>query len=247
MKIVKYLFILLLILAIGGFIAIKVISEKEPAGQAGDAADQVANAVLAKLNKPAFDTIPYLRWEFFRPGQKYFWDKKNNIAIIEWDDNKVIMQLDSQKAVAFTAGIAQEGETKEKLKAKAWSNWCNDSFWMIAPFKLFDAGTTREIVEFEDEKQSGVGLHVKYNSGGVTPGDSYLWSIGKDKIPTGYKMWTSIIPVKGMYASWSGWEEHMGALLSTQHEIAGKAMEMKQVKAGNHWSEFGYDSDPFNI
>ncbi len=223
------------------------MSEKTPQGQSGAAADELATAVLTKLNKPAFDTISYLRWEFFRAGQKYFWDKKNNQAIIEWGTNKVIMQLDSQEAKAYTDGREQTGESLQKLKAKAWSNWCNDSFWMIAPFKLFDPGTTRELVDVTGEENATKGLLVKYESGGVTPGDAYLWLLGDDNVPTGYKMWTSIIPVQGLYASWKGWEDHMGALLSTKHDLAGMEASMKQVKAGNHWSEFGYSDNPFSI
>ena len=34
-------------------------------------------------------------------------------------------------------------------------------------------------------------------------------------------------------------------MLSTEHALLGKSVTMKNVKAGNSWSEFGYDSDPF--
>ncbi len=243
MKYLKYIFFILLILFVIAFIALKVFSEKEPVGQAGQQADALATEVMEKLNKQAFDSLPYLQWEFFRPGQKYFWDKQNNRAIIEWGENKVLMNLDSQMAVAYKDGQIVEGEALEKMKTKAWSNWCNDSFWMIAPFKLFDPGTTRELVEVEEE--NALGLHVKYASGGVTPGDSYLWIIGEDKIPTGYKMFTSIIPLQGMYSSWAGWDNFGGVLLSTKHSIAGKEVEMKGVKAGRSLQEFGYTEDPF--
>jgi len=243
MKFLKILLILIALLFVLGFIAMKMMSKELPTGQSGSAADALAIEVQSKLNKAAFDTIPYLRWEFFRPGQKYFWDKKANKAIIEWGKNKVIMQLDSQEAISFSDGVRQEGAAHEKLKAKAWSNWCNDSFWMIAPFKLFDPGTTREIVSIPDSDKQG--LKITYRSGGVTPGDAYLWELDDNKRPVAWQMWTSILPVQGMGSSWTGWEEHGGAWLSTQHSIAGKAVSMKGVKTGNNWSEFGYESDPF--
>ncbi len=243
MKILKIILSILLILAVLGFIAIKLFSESEPQGQTGTEADQLARTVMDNLNKDAFDAIPYLQWEFFRPGQKYFWDKKNNKAIIEWSDNKVIFDLDTYEATCFIDGQPAPADKIEEMKSKAWSNWCNDSFWMIAPFKLFDPGTSREVVDLEDGR---TGLKVTYESGGVTPGDSYLWELDSNNRPTGYKMWTSIIPVKGMYASWDGWEDHMGAILSTKHTLAGKEVTMKNVKAGNSWADFGYTSDPFN-
>lgn len=225
----------------------KVASEELPEGHSGVKADKVAQEVMLRLNKPAFDTIPYLQWEFFRAGQKYFWDKKNNNAVIEWGDNKVIMDLDSQQARSFSNGAEQSGAEHDKLKAKAWSNWCNDSFWMIAPFKLNDPGTTRELVALEDGQQGDLGLKITYVSGGVTPGDSYLWYLDENFRPYKWKMWTSILPVQGLGTTWAGWEEHGGAMLSTAHKLAGQDVTMKNVKAGNSWSEFGYSEDPIQL
>ncbi len=240
-KLLKILLIVVAVVAVGIFAAVKLLSDTEPAGESGTKADQLAEEVLKVLNKPAFDTIPYLQWEFFRPGQKYFWDKLNEKAVIEWKDNKVILDLKSLAASAYINGVAQDIEQTAKMKDKAWSLWCNDSFWLIAPFKLFDPGTTRQIIENQDEK----GLLVSYIDGGVTPGDKYLWLLDENNRPTGWKMWTSIIPVKGMYSGWSGWENHMGTQLATSHTLAGKEVSLKGVKAGNHWSDFGYTVDPF--
>ncbi len=226
-----------------GFIAMKYFSEELPQGQSGTEADKVANLILTAVNKPAFDSINYLRWEFFRPGQKYFWDKENNDVIIKWAENEVHMDLNTQQARCLANGEVQTGASHDKLKQKAWSNWCNDSFWMIAPFKLFDTGTTRELVTTD----KGQGLKVTYVSGGVTPGDSYLWSYDENYRPTGWKMWTQILPIDGLYTSWANWEDHGGAMLSTAHTIAGKEMLMKEVKAGQHWSEFGYKKNPFTL
>jgi len=243
MKFLKFLLFLLLGLGLAGFIAIKALSEKQPDGTGGAPADKLAQEVMDGLGKDAFDRIPYLKWEFFRAGQKYLWDKKENKALIEWGDNKVLMDLDAQTGVSYTGSKQQEGEAHNKLMQKAWSNWCNDSFWMIAPYKLLDPGTTREIIKLEDGR---TGLKVSYNSGGVTPGDAYLWELDDNNRPTGYKMWTQIIPLQGMYASWEGWQDHMGATLSTVHKLAGKEASMKGVQAGNSLEELGFPSNTFD-
>ena len=242
MRALKYLLFILLSIFIIGFVAIKVVSDPLPEGQSGSEADNWANQIQQALNKPAFDTLGYLEWEFFRAGQKYLWDKKRDLAVIQWADNKAIMNLKTQEAIITTNGEVQSGDNHESLKAKAWSNWCNDSFWMIAPFKMNDPGTIRAIAETEDKQK---GLKVTYGSGGVTPGDSYLWLVDESNIPTGYHMWTSIIPVQGMYAGWSGWESHKGVMLSTTHELLGKEMKMKGIKAGHTLQQMGYDTDPF--
>ena len=67
-------------------------------------------------------------------------------------------------------------EQLDVLRGKAYSFFCNDSFWMIAPFKAFDEGVTRTIVMSKEGNQN---LLVSYASGGVTPGDSYLWILDK--------------------------------------------------------------------
>lgn len=242
MKFLKYLIIILIVLAIIAFIAIKVISDPLPEGKSGSDADKWVQQIQTKLNRPAYDTLAYLKWEFFRPGQKYLWDKQRNLAVIEWAGNKAIMNLTSQVAITYADGVQQEGDAHEALKQKAWSNWCNDSFWMFAPFKMNDPGTSREIVELEE---GGKGLKISYSDGGVTPGDSYVWMIGDDNVPTGYRMWTSIIPVQGMYSGWSGWESHKGVLLSTKHDLLGKEVEMSGVAAGHTLEEVGYSNDPF--
>jgi len=244
MKYLKYLILTVLVIVIAGFIAIKVFSEKKPEGAVGTEANKLAYAMMDKLNKRAFDSIPYLSFEFFSGGHKYFWDKKNNKVIVEWDKNKVIMNLNSLEAQSFIGSQQIPGEAGDKLRNKAWSYWCNDSFWLIAPFKVFDKGTVRKRLTTEEGEK---GLLIEYLSGGVTPGDSYLWILNEENIPTGWKMWTSILPVEGLYTSWTGWADFMGAKLSLNHKLAGKDVEMKNVKTGTSFTEFGYTSDPFVI
>ncbi len=247
MKLIKYILILLLLLAVAAFVAVKVASEDKPAGESGNKADALAQNMLQALDKEAFDSIPYLQFEFFRGGHKYLWDKKKNHAIIEWENNKVIMNLNTVSGKIYVDNVLQEGEEAEKIKSKAWSYWCNDSFWMIAPFKVFDKGTTRKIVELDAEDNGKYGLMIEYESGGVTPGDSYLWILDDNYIPTGWKMWTQILPVQGLYAGWSGWKDFGGSKLSIDHTLVGKEASMKNVAIGNSFSDFGYSTDPFNI
>ena len=69
------------------------MSEPKPDGKPGAEADALATEILSVINKSAFDTLPYLRWEFFREGQKYFWDKKNNKAIIVVSHRENVMEF----------------------------------------------------------------------------------------------------------------------------------------------------------
>ena len=224
-----------------GTISVLMISQKYPDGNSPAKADAMAKKMLDALDKDGFDTLKYLAWNF-ADRQSYLWDKQGNKAIVKWDNIEVLLDLDNQNGDVLVDGnIQQEGEKSEYL-AKAWSLWCNDSFWMIAPFKVFDPGTTRLIVN-DDGKE---GLMIKYDGGGVTPGDSYLWFLDENDTPTGYKMWLSIIPVGGAYASWDNWIKlPCGAKVSQTHEMKVFTLQIKDVKEGSSYADFGYSEDPF--
>ncbi len=239
-KILKWSGIILIVLIAIVFIGIKLLSEKKPEAVPSEQGDALAEKVLDAINKPAFDSIHYLQWTF-PGGRQYFWDKRANNAVIEWGTNKVVLDLDTQTGIAYEDSKEVPAESSDSKLNKAWSNWCNDSFWMIAPFKLFDPGTTRSIISSEEER----GLLVEYASGGVTPGDSYLWILDEQNRPTGWKMWTSILPVKGAYTSWENWQNFDGAVLALTHRGSGLTLEMTDVKSGDSLSDFGYETDPF--
>ena len=87
----------------------------------------------------------------------------------------------------------------------------------MAPYKVFDAGTERRIVNYKNKDA----LLITYRSGGTTPGDSYLWILNEKFLPTSYKMWTSIIPICGISATWSDWKNtEAGIKLPTQHKLS---------------------------
>ena len=243
-SIIKWTFILIVFIGIVLFAVVKFMSEKRPEAIKGENADLMANNMLASINKPAWDTLNYLKWEFMQ-GHKYLWDKKGNNALIEWEENRVLLNLDKIEGVAFKKGKQLEGEAKSKMIQKAWSFWCNDSFWMFAPFKVFDPGTIRSVVETENGDK---GLMVTYDSGGVTPGDGYLWLLDNNNIPTGYKMWTSIIPIKGIYVSWENWKTIKGgSKLAISHKSPMLSFDMKGVEEGDSPSALGYSNDVFSF
>ena len=107
----------------------------------------------------------------------------------------------------------------------------NDSFWLVAPYKIFDEGTERSLVSLEDGSQA---LLVTYTSGGSTPGDSYLWLLNENEIPYAYKMWVKIIPVGGVEASWDHWTKmESGAYLPKSHKMGPITLSMGDVRGFN--------------
>ena len=228
-KLFKFIGILLLLL----FAAIAVYyfanNEPLPEGKKGKEADALAIKMLNAINNEAFENTEILEWSF-RGVHFYKWYKQENIVEVSWDSNKVILHTnDSSKSEVFVA--TKKVENKELLK-KATALFNNDSFWLIAPYKIFDAGTERSIVNYDGKDA----LLITYNSGGTTPGDSYLWILDENYAPTSFKMWTSIIPIDGVSGTWSNWKNTAaGIKLPTEHTLSifGMKIDMGDVKAYN--------------
>jgi len=234
---------LLGLLVIGLVIAYFVLSESKPEGKSGPAADALANEMLAALNKPAWDTLRYISWDFAGRNQ-YAWNKEKEIAIIKFGGKEAVMDLKSMQGNVKEGGTMLTGEAKDRALGDAWANWCNDSFWLYAHYKAFDPGVTRSIVDVEDGKK---GLMLSYDSGGVTPGDSYLWILNEKNIPEAWKMWVKIIPIGGVHTTWENWKTLPGGAMIAQNHKMVMDVTINDLKAGQTLSDIGYSDDPFKI
>lgn len=232
---------ILALVGIGIFIA---NNESLPEGKTGPEAEALAQKMLTTLDKPAWDSLGYISWTFSGRNH-YAWDKQNNVAQIVSGESKVVMNLDEIKGNAFSNGEALSGDEKDKAIQKAWANWCNDSFWLYAPYKIFDSGTTRSIVEREDGSKD---LLISYQGGGVTPGDAYLWQFDDKGMPQAYKMWVDIIPIGGIKSTWENWKTLPGGgKIAQKHMLGPIDVSITNVKAGQNISDLGVDENLFSL
>lgn len=242
-KVIKWIAIIILSILVCGALFLFVTNEKLPEGYVGSEADKKADAMLIALNKKAWDELRYVQFTFMGTHH-YRWDKVDNVAEIMWKDNKVVLQLDTKEAIVYedNSPVTDNHYRNSKIN-KAWEYWCNDSFWFCAPFKVYDPGTSRALVETEE---GGKALKVTYGSGGVTPGDSYLYKLGADNIPTSWKMWTKILPAKGFETSWEQWRTLKGgAMIATSHQSPILDIAITNLKSGNTLQELQWDSQTF--
>ncbi|MAD98159.1 MAG: hypothetical protein CMB99_12610 [Flavobacteriaceae bacterium] len=204
-------------------------NESIPTGEKGDKAEQLALKIQRAINQKAFDKTEVLEWSF-RNKNYYSWYKAAGYVEVSWDGNKVKLYPNDKDKSEILAN--PDNAFDEELILYAYNNFNNDSFWLVAPYKIMDEGTERSIVTVDGKEQ----LMVTYTSGGSTPGDSYLWEVDSNFVPVSYKMWVGIIPIGGVAASWNNLKKtEAGILLPTTHTLSLMGMEipMGEVKAYN--------------
>ena len=229
---VKIVGALLLLALIGFGIAYAVYNEALPQGTPGPEADALAQKMLKAINNEEYQKTRFLEWSFNGGEHQYKWDKENGKVDVFWNDYHVKLNLNSpKKSLVYENSAEVVGSNRAKLIETALSYFNNDSFWLVAPFKVFDEGTTRSIVERENGTK---GLLVSYTKGGTTPGDSYLWKLGDSGFPESYQMWVKIIPIGGIEASWDDWNiMENGLFLPASHKLGPITLFMGKTAAYN--------------
>ena len=221
-KILKIIGVLIAIIIVATGIYYIANTEALPKGVQGKEAEELAEKMMSAINKRAFDATEILEWSF-RGKHHYVWRKKEGLVDVSWDSTLVTVNLtDYSKSIG----------TSSELIETAINFFNNDSFWLVAPFKVFNDGVERSIVKVDGKDA----LLIKYTSGGTTPGDSYLWILDENYVPVSFKMWTQIIPIGGVSATWNDLiTTDSGIKLPSSHTLSlfGLKIDMGEVKAYN--------------
>jgi len=209
-----------------GFLYFKY-NEELPTGIEGEQADILAYQMLNAIDYHAYNVTDYIEWTF-KKRHHFKWNKAENTCEVYWKDYKVNLDFnDTSNNIVFKREVQITGEDTTELIQKAKDLFNNDSFWVVGPYKVFDKGVNRSLVTLENGEKA---LLVTYTKGGSTPGDSYLWLLDKDGKPKSFKMWTSILPIGGLEATWSDWTTtKTGAQLPTFHKLMVLGIEITDI------------------
>lgn len=157
-------------------------SAQGPAGTADEKAAQVADRLMQALGgKKAFDDAHYLRFRFagFR---NHWWDKWTGRHRVEFTNRAgehfvFLENVNTHEGRGWRNGVELTGaEAKEGLE-RAYGTWINDTYWLLAPYKLRDPGV--HLTYDAEETIDGTvydKLHLIFDSVGLTPKDQYwVW------------------------------------------------------------------------
>ena len=212
-----------------------------PAVVAGDA-DALARRMLAAVNADAWARTGAVRWTFFN-GDRHLWDRARGFERFEHGDERVLLDLATRRGAAWRGARARTGRRRAAARDTTGRRWINDSFWLNPTVKAFDDGVTRAVARGPDGRDA---LLLRYHSGGVTPGDSYLWMFDASGRPRAWRMWVSVLPIGGLEASWEGWTRlSTGALVATIHQLGPKRMEIREVAGAETLAALVAGPDPF--
>lgn len=213
------------------------LDSPRPTGRPGPEADALARRMTAAVDADAWARTQAVRF-VFAGRNHHIWDRARGYASVAWDDVQVVFDTATRRGFAWRGGarLADAGD----LIDDAHAAWVNDTFWLNPVVKSFDPGVERALVD-EDA------LLVSFGSGGRTPGDAYLWTVGADGRPTAWRMWVSILPIGGLKVSWAGWTRlSTGAWVATEHALGPIDLRLTQVEgAASLAALLGDQPDPF--
>lgn len=233
------------LLAIGAIlITAKLVLDKPiPEGEEGPKAEALAQKMLLAINDSAWQKVEALKWNFDN-RHKLLWDKQRHLAKVEWDNYTAFIDCETQHGYVLDGEKRVDESDAKELLEQAYFLWANDSYWLNPVSKIYDNGVTRKYVETEDGNGA---LLVTYSSGGVTPGDSYLWYVDENGLPYKWEMWVKIVPINGLETTWEEWKQFAdGPRISTKHKLGPATTQILDIEMVYNSNEWFFD-DPFGI
>lgn len=201
-------------------------NEPLPNAKYDDSTQLMVDKIKSFINYEHFSKTDYVSWTF-KKRHHFKWYKNKSICVVYWKNIKVKLDLNNQKnsLVYINENLIDNSESKTYIK-KAIKLFNNDSFWLVAPFKIEDEGTVLKTTVIDNKKA----LMVTYTKGGTTPGDTYVWLFDEKGNPKSFKMWVDLIPIGGLEASWNDWILTDSKIkLPTVHKIGPLELQIDQI------------------
>lgn len=155
-------------------------------------ADTVAMRVYDASGGPAaWEALPYLRFTFSVLRQtersrvfRHIWNRRTGDYRLELpgpanEPYVALFNVNTREGQVYWQGRAIDSVEMAKQLAEAYRRFTNDTYWLLAPFKLFDPGVHRAYVPDSSDAMHDV-LHLTFDDVGMTPGDQYWLYVDKE-------------------------------------------------------------------
>lgn len=206
------------------------------------AADTLAFRAASFAGQEAWERTPYLAFRFGRAeteadsasspaSRRHLWNRTTGDYRVDIPrrDTLYTVFLDvtpptgaERSGTAYRDGKLLSGEEAMQWLDSAHGMFVNDTYWLLAPFKLFDPGVTRGLDPSEDTATEKA-LTLTFDGVGRTPGDRYWLYVDRQSgRVTGWKFHLQSQPEAGARIDRLGYrtfETPNGTLrIATRHE-----------------------------
>ena len=204
--------------------------------------DQVARELIAALGGEAgWEKARQLRFDFVveREGTRaaefhHVWDRYTGDYRLLGRDKSgapyaIYFNVNTHDGVAFSNGKPVEGEEKKKLIENAYGRFINDTYWLLAPWKVFDPGVHRD---YDGEKPGPDGslcdvIRLSFDNVGLTPKDVYwLWITRDGRRLVQWQYVLGGAQEDPTTALWKDWRSFGGIQLSLEKPMVGKPIRI---------------------
>ncbi|MEO8189712.1 MAG: hypothetical protein ABI682_05175 [Acidobacteriota bacterium] len=140
----------------------------------------------------------------------------------------VFFNVNTKEGQAFVNGTPAEGEARDAQLKNAYGRFINDSYWLLAPWKIFDPGVR---LAYDGEKPCPEGtvtgtcdvLKLSFENVGLTPKDVYwLWVTRDGRKMVAWQYLLNGAEEAPTMAMWKDWKNYGGILLATEKPMVGK-------------------------
>jgi hypothetical protein len=206
-------------------------------------ADAVGKELIAALGgMPAWEKSRQFQFDFVvaKEGKavarfSHVWDRYTGDYRLKGVDKAgapyvVYFNVNTKDGKAFVNGAAVPAEENAKRLESAYGRFINDTYWLLAPWKIFDPGVN---LTYDGEKPCPDGgtcdiLKLSFDNVGLTPKDVYwLWITRDGRHMVQWQYVLGGAAEAPTTVAWKDWTNMNGMLLSMDKPIQSEPFEIR--------------------
>jgi hypothetical protein len=150
----------------------------------------------------------------------HVWDVRAETDTVTWDGRTVTVNI--------------RNPDRDEYAQAAYARWVNDSYWLLAPLKLFDPDVHLDYTGPHTIRgRSYESLFLTHGDVGLTPRDKYKFYIDPQTHLVAYWCYMPAVPREGgahiTCGSWRGYQDFGGLTLSTERQFGDRRIWFSDI------------------